>query len=380
LVAGLEQSPEGIPEEAYCQRCVAVPNGAPNTISKADGSFELTVSPGQAYELVVQKGQFRRVRKYVAPTEIGYHDIPDTLTTLPNRANQAEGDMIPKIAVVHGDYDSIEDVLAKVGIGETDNAYGHQWGSEQDIFDVYANTTEGPERGPSVLQLLNDPTKLAQYHLIFFACSQNAIFEFMANPQIQNNIRGYVEKGGKIYVSDYAYTVVELVWPEFIWFTNPLRGGCVENRFPDGCNHGPAFDPPSRSLDSKLSEWLFAVDETVTGVMPQAEFVTLDNWNTIGGTFASYIGDDANGAPVHEKPKVWMEGTWAYSDEQADSNFDRESYHPLAVSWPYGCGRVLYTTYHTVGGTNGNRHPGLLTQELSLWHLVLELQACTQIL
>jgi hypothetical protein len=48
------------------------------------------------------------------------------------------------------------------------------------------------------------------------------------------------------------------------------------------------------------------------------------------------------------------------------------------VSWPYGCGRVLFTTYHTVGDTTGGKHPGFLTQELILWYLIMEIQVCQE--
>ena len=48
----------------------------------------------------------------------------------------------------------------------------------------------------------------------------------------------------------------------------------------------------------------------------------------------------------------------------------------MTLSFPFGCGRVMYTTYHTVG-TATNRHPGLKTQELLLWQLVLELSLCS---
>ena len=44
-----------------------------------------------------------------------------------------------------------------------------------------------------------------------------------------------------------------MTWPEFIWFADPLHGGCIENQFLYGCNHGPPFDAPSRSLVSEKS-------------------------------------------------------------------------------------------------------------------------------
>ena len=50
--------------------------------------------------------------------------------------------------------------------------------------------------------------------------------------------------------------------------------------------------------------------------------------------------------------------------------------HPLTVSWPYNCGRVIYTTYHTVGAAGGGAHAGLDAQEMLLYFLVMEIGVC----
>jgi hypothetical protein len=224
-----------------------------------------------------------------------------------------------------------------------------------------------------------------EYHIIFFVCSYNANFDFMDDTTVQNNMRDYVRAGGKLYVSDYAYYVADMPWTEFLWFDEPFWDGCVENGFPDGCNGGPPFDAPSRSPDEGLGAWLLAVDGDVTeGSGGLAEFETRENWDNIGGIFESYVGDDIDGMPVSMLPKVWVEGTWDYEpdDFTGTSNdpdtWDFDTYHPFTVSWPFGCGRVLYTTYHTVGTTTGGKHPGFLTQELILWYLIMELQVCQE--
>lgn len=385
LVAAYPEPPPEIPEGPYCEPCLALPAGVPHATSAPDGAFELEVAAGATYWLSVQKGQFRRVREWTAPATPGDYEFDVERTTLPNRPDRGAGDTIPSIALVYGDYDAIQDVLAKVGLGDLDGAYGLAWGSEAGIFDVYDNSMPGSgteHHGERLSNLIRDPVRLSQYHLILFACSYNANFSFMADAAVQTNLREWVRAGGKVYVSDYAYAVAEMPWPEFVWFTDDLHGGCVENRFPDGCNHGPAFDAPSRSMDDDLSSWLLAIDPSVSGSPPHAAFETRENWDTIGGLFASYVGDDPDtGAPVTLAPKVWVQGPWDYEPEdEPPSGWDFETEHPLTVTWPYGCGRVLYTTYHTVGSTTGGRHPGLLTQELILWYLVMELQVCQDVL
>lgn len=379
LVAFLDAPPAELPAGAYCERCIEVAPGEYSTTSRPDGTFTLELPPGASGWLVVQKGQFRLVTAYAAPGEIGDHVLDEALTTLPTRNDPASGRSIPHIALVYGDYDAIQDVLAKAGLSEQ-AGYGHVWGSEAGVFDVFDNHGAGGEpHGEPLSALLRDFDRLSSYHIVFFACSYNANFAFMDDPLIQSNLRDYVRSGGRLYVTDYAYRVVEMPWSEFIWFEDSLHGGCVESRTPDGCNHGPPFDSPSRSLDRGLSEWLLAIDDRATGTSPHAEFQTRENWDTIGAVMPGYAGDDPEtGAPTTVTPTVWVEGPWSYLPEEAPSDWDRETHHPLTVTFPFGCGRVLYTTYHTVGGTTGGRHPGFDVQELVLWYLLMEIQVCSE--
>jgi hypothetical protein len=47
--------------------------------------------------------------------------------------------------------------------------------------------------------------------------------------------------------------------------------------------------------------------------------------------------------------------------------------HPLTVTFePNGCGRVMYSTYHTADLS----HPGLLPQERVLLYLILQIGEC----
>lgn len=66
----------------------------------------------------------------------------------------------------------------------------------------------------------------------------------------------------------------------------------------------------------------------------------------------------------------------SWSDGSSDEAWDASAHHPATVSWSHNCGRVLYTTYHTVGSTQGGKHPGLLPQEMVLFYLLMELTLC----
>jgi hypothetical protein len=379
LVAAFSAAPDPVPDTVYCEECIEIETSIPNTLSNPDGTFTLTVRPGAHYFMTVQKGQFRRVREYDAPPEAGDYDLLADMTTLPHGTDLLAGDTIPKIALLYGDYDHIEDVLAKVGIGQDDDAYGYDYDQPSPPFDMYDNGDQA-HHGIDKMTLLGNLDWMRRYHIIFFNCSYNAIFSFMGDEALQERLRTYVSEGGKLYVSDYAMPVVEKPWPEFAWFTNPLTDGCNEaDTDPPTCNHGPPFDAPSAAPDTSLNGWLDA-----QGLLDDG-FLTRENWDTIGELFEGDMGTDPDtGELVRDLPHVWVEGTWNYDAETLTGfghdpdTWDYETNHPMTISWQYGCGRVLFTTYHTVGTTTGGRHPGLYEQELSLFYLIMEIGVCQE--
>lgn len=378
LVAAFTSPPPAMTQGAQCRECVQLPEGTPYTTSAADGSFSLDLPVGQTLYLVVQKGEFRRVRQLNTEATVGVYPLDPDFSSLPRLNDDALGDHVPKMALVYGDYDHIEDVLAKTGFAKQDTAYGVDWASGQITFDVYDNSGPGePKHGAPLNDLIQNPAKLGEYDVVLFSCSYNANFAFMQDVNVQNNLKNFVWGGGKLYVSDYAMPVVEMPWPSFVWFTDPLHGGCAENQFPPNCNHGPPFDSPATAKDVPLGDWLEA--QNLLGSLE-----TKENWNTIGGIAAGEVGQDPNGQPLIQEPKVWVEGPWSYSKEDLEgvgedpATWDLAS-HPMTLSFPYNCGRVLYTTYHTVGTTLGGKHPDLMPQEMILFYLLMEITVCPEI-
>ena len=100
--------------------------------------------------------------------------------------------------------------------------------------------------------------------------------------------------------------------------------------------------------DETLRAWL-----ELLGVLEGDGTVTLhhfiDGWALV----------DAAGTET----KVWVDG-------------DAGGARPLTISFEHGCGRVLYTSYHTIegGGAGGT----LNGQELILAYLAFEIGACLE--
>ncbi len=351
VVAAYTRMPDPIPDHVYCDAC-AEP-GVAHVMSAPDGSFELQLMPGYHYYLAVQKGQFRRVREYDAPGGGGTILLPDDYTTLPSRTDLANGDTIPKIALATGSYDKMEDIFGKVGMGSVDSNGEFNWGSENGVFDVYYNG--GHQVAQDFNDLIHDLDRLKQYHIVFVPCSDSGADYY--NDTVQENIRQYVWDGGKWYVADWSEEFIENVWPEFIQY-----GNCDNDE--SDCDSFDEYTTPGHAVDQDLADWLQG-----HGIDPN-NLSLEENWDAIASTDSGFVGydDELGTGPNHEMympPKVWVEGS------------DVPSYgtSPLTVSWPYNCGRVVYTTYHSVGSM-GSGHSGLLPQEEILFYLVMEIGIC----
>ena len=355
VVAAYTRIPDPIPDHVYCDPC-ADP-GVAYVMTNPDGSFELQLMPGYHYYLAVQKGQFRRVREYDAPPGGGTILLPDDYTTLPSRTDPANGDTIPKIALATGSYDHMEDIFGKVGMGSVNGDGEFNWGTEQGIFDVYYNG--GHQVSQDFNDLIHDLSRLEQYHIVFVPCSDSGAD--YGNDQVQENIRQYVWDGGKWYVADWSEEFVENVWPEFLSFGNcgDDWGGGDES----DCDGSPEYNSSGHAVDQDLTAWLQG-----HGIDPNS-LELVENWDVISGMDSGFVGydDELGTGPNHElymPPKVWVEG-----------NVSGFGTQPLTVSWPYNCGRVVYTTYHSVGSM-GSGHSGLLPQEEILFYLVMEIGIC----
>jgi len=115
-----------------------------------------------------------------------------------------------------GYYDEIENVLAKLGFGSVDGMGRLDETAPFDFTLVDGSESLGDEY-EDFEDFVSDPANLAQYDIIFINCGQ---YEqtFFTNPTFVNNLRTYVDAGGSLYASDWAYDFVEVAFPESVDF------------------------------------------------------------------------------------------------------------------------------------------------------------------
>lgn len=357
--------PDPIPQQVYCERCV---EAAGNTqFSSHDGSFELSGVPG-TYWLVIQKGQWRLEQQITLG--VGELDLPATQTTLPSVLDPDNGLWIPKIGIVLGTNDNIEDVLGKVGF---DSLEGN------DFVDL-------PGEGVTVFNdasdLIGNLDALRQFHIVFFPC--NVGIDDSGVPELSDqaaldNLRRYVSEGGKLYVTDWSGEVMDRPFPtqitlgdsgtDSVGTYDPINFGGTLTTLGDA-NGSSYTSPDGEAVDEDLDLWLGLQSgpepgTPVPGMYDPNNFSVAGNWNWIASLTSVETGMDPEGLPIIDEPKTWLIGS-----RPGDPGVKR----PLSVTFePTGCGRVLFSTYQTAD-TN---HVGLHPQERVLLFLIAEIGVCS---
>ena len=326
--------------------------GIPYTKTNPDGTFDLGTGVGPGF-LVVQKGAFRRVRPITVAA--GAQAVPMAMTTMPAKMDKANGDDIPKIAVVLGAWDPIELVLARMGLEAkiTKDFLGKARVLSADatsfaIYGLHDLGEQAPHPDPNLL--LTTPSEIEQYQMVFIPCSGGSDLGntpactgvFNSSPSVLSTLQGFVKKGGEIYASDWSYEYVRQVFPGFLSWqgeSQQLGSACL----------GGGGDQAAPPVDKDLDAWLMAQGQSLTTVK--------DAWTDVTDVHTQ-MDTNAAGQAVSETPKVWVHA----------------SGNPATASFKHGCGRVLYTTYHTqpTAETNGPLEP----QALSLLYLILEIGVC----
>lgn len=309
--------PPAIPDGVFCDACVELDNSVPNTFTNPDGTFELPTYLGGAQYLVVQKGQFRRVRS-IDVIE-GPMTADPTATRLPSRMDKANGDDIPKMAIQAGAYDDILATLTGLGVDE----------DQITVFDC---------SGFNCDSAFEDYATLSQFHIAFVPCSScNG-----GTGGEDANIRQFVAEGGKYYVTDWSYQWMQQPFPGYVTFDESSGDACTLDN----------YTAQATEMDADLQAWLAA--QGINNPSFEAAYTYINQLNTVAST-------DTQGQPVNVTPKTWITGATPQGNK------------PLTISFEDKCGRVLFSTYHSESSD------GLLPQELALLYVILEVGVCLNV-
>lgn len=333
---------DAIPASGSCGECIDSGLLLAHTETAADGTFELTGVPEGARELVIRKGKFQRV----VPVDIvacTRNEVSDEEARLPRDASEGR---IPRIAVISGQYDHMEDVLGRLGLAR----------SAVTVLDGGAEAGGGTE----ARAFMRDAGRLGDFDIVFVNCG-NELTDYVAvEGGIRDAVRTFLEGGGRLFVTDWAYDLIESIGPAYVDFNGSGSGSTVEAV--DIAQVGEDIPMVTgRVHDEGLREWL-----GVTGSLLGAD--TVDIRGMAGG------GGWAVMDRTSERTKVWVDANVSWWDEWGGPG--GSGVRPLTVTFEAGCGRALYTSYHTLDESVGTAE--LAAQEKILAYLVLEIGTCIE--
>ncbi len=256
------------------------------TTTDADGYFTLEDVPMGTHTVYIEKGSFSTSFEVVV-------DEPGTVELAEEECLDASD---VEIAVITGAYDSIGDIL--------------------DELEMEYTRYNGLS-GQAYRQFLTDPTEMAEYDIIFFNCGINDAWINGQGDTIGANIKAYVEDGGSIYSSDWAFYFFEKAFPDAADFYG-------EDNQVESARVGSMGNIQADVLDANM--------QAVLGSNTADLYYDLGSWAVAESVDSSDAEVLIRGDADYENYMSWDFGTVQNS--------------PLAIRFEKNGGTAIYTSFH----------------------------------
>jgi len=397
----MQALPKGVPTGADACNCSALfKSGAVvSAATGVDGSFKLQNAPvGKQIPLVLQVGKWRRV-VHVDTTPCADAPQPDKSLTLPGTlAGAGPDDNMPDIAVSTGSADSLECLMRRIGLPDTEYAAGTSGSGHIHVFSGGNPNAGGgggggqgrvgtPEQNPmpnapaSDTALWNSAASMMPYDIVLLSCEGGETYN--ANPA---ELEKYLNAGGRTFASHFHYA----------WFSGPLDtvGKNTYTAPADWGNNLATWTPGSGGLGGQANGKIIQTLNGSTAPFPKG--VALYEWLGLNGALG------VQGAPVHELPIFQPRFNsvvgpankpsqgWIADDASANTmyfSFDTPTNAPIdpKTNLPAYCGRAVFSDLHVAGNPktqDSSPPPGgcanvdLSPQEKALEFMLFDLSSC----
>jgi hypothetical protein len=380
-----------LPDGAQCSRCNEDLPGNPLVRATTDeaGQFTITGAPaGQNIPLIITSGKWRRQITIPSVGQCMDNSLGAAETRLPK--NRSEGD-IPKIALSTGRRDSLECLLRRMGID--DSEIGKE-GDPQRIH-LYTDKNSGGEgvdqfKGgfaggnggfTDSVGLWSDVAKLKAYDLLILSCEGGQYAETKTKAHM-DAVKAYADFGGRVFASHWHN----------IWiggnFTNSnnASGG---NPKPDvwtgvaswqdntdtGTNTVDLIDETNNSKGTAFANWMKNVEPTST----RGEIKIQDGTGKSTCTMVD-----------NTKAERWTTIKTPNSLVGRPQNFQFTV--PNEAAADLRCGKVVFSDMHVSGdgGAPGSSYPDtcgdagtpapMTAQEKALAFMLFDLASCVGVI
>jgi hypothetical protein len=368
----LQDLPKGVPTGADACQCGALFKSGAVVYTTTDekGQFTLPNAPvGTNVPLVIQVGKWRHVMN-INVTACMNNAQPDKSVALNGTVAAGSQDSMPDIAVSTGHSDTLECLIKRIGVPNSEFVAGTSTAGHVHIYNGGDPTSpwKGPPTGgqptpelnpmagapESDMNLWDSQAHLMPYDILLLSCEGGGTYN--ANPPV---LEQYLNAGGRAFASHYHYQ----------WFTQ--QAGALPGTPADWANlatwafgsGGPTSPPAADGVVDQtlntaaggpfpkgvsLEKWLGNVGGLATAAMPIPNAMTGDvpiyqaKWNAVV-------------TPTNTASQPWLTmqnpgGAAGPVTETMYFSFDTPvNAQPVDGGPPQYCGRGVYSDLHVDG-------------------------------
>ena len=375
-----------------CDNCATPVSGDPvaSALTGPTGAFTMTNVPsGTNIPLVIQIGKWRRqiTLPEVKACQANQFDDP-TLFRLPK--DQTEGHL-PKIAIATGDADTLECLLRRIGVSDTEFTNPDGTGRINIFYDNgqagYASGASFPVAQTALWSTLQ---QLEAYDMVLMSCEGSESLGRNVTTASKQALLDYLDAGGRAFVEHYHYS----------W----LRG----------MNEGPNQEKARKYTATPINApapWTSAIGEMMIGV---AEWSTeantdldtggdrdyqIDTTYPKGKDFADWLVNvkasttrgtiplvDVKNPAIEIMPSAerWIYDANAQPGATAVPYFSFNT--PVTATPEAQCGRFVHTGIHVATVSHDTKSPfpsgcvsaALTPQEKAMEFLLFDLSSCVE--
>lgn len=373
------------PDGAQCSRCGDdLPGGAAAQATSAeDGSFSVTDVPvGDNIPVVVTIGKWRRQIKvpHIAqctdnPVTAADLTLPKSMTDMTPNTTSVD---IPKIAISTGAADSLECLIRKLGIADSEigtNDSAQRIQLYNDVSSAGHGTTKfvgGASFNDSQLKLWDSVDHLKPYDIVILSCEGGQYPDTKKQPAM-DAVKAYADLGGRVFLSHWHNIWVsgafKPVAPQKPAVWSDVASWNDNGDLPDGTIN--VIDEMSNPKGNSFATWMLnAMGSTIRDEIPIQDKTGKSTVNVLDTTKAE---------------------RWTSIKGNAGSTQNFQFTTPLEGAVADRCGKVVFSDMHVSAGPLTDRvgmkdvirdypnncNPGDLTpQEKALAFMFFDISSC----
>jgi hypothetical protein len=335
------EPPAAISTGASCYSCNSLYTGNPIAFAVTDSAGNFTihgVPDGANIPLVVQVGKWRMQYTLPGVTACQANDASALLKAklkLPN--NHQVGD-IPSIAIATGGADSLECLLHRIGVDESEYGPGASSPGRIHIFYGDAGSNTSPAAPNAWSSLWDTTPDLMAYDITLLTCEGHEATKDGNGGALTDAMRqalyDYAQNGGRVFASHYHYN----------WF----------NAGPFGMQNLAAWQTGGQHYDTDPDA---VISTTLPGGQPFPRGVAMKEWLTNVNALTNgelHIVQARHNALVTAANTASL--PWIETDTKASPPSQTEYFSfdtPFGTAPAEQCGRVVYSDLH-VGAASGD--------------------------